>query len=64
MQHNFFQLIVDSASGLFRTDFSGRGELAERQVLLHFFKVPMDLPFSQNFWSAKTGSISESAVKN
>jgi hypothetical protein len=27
-----FQLIVDSASGLFRVDFVGRGELSERQV--------------------------------
>jgi hypothetical protein len=26
------QLIIDSASGLFRVDFVGRGELSERQV--------------------------------
>ena len=26
------QLIVDSATGLFRVDFCGRGELSERQV--------------------------------
>lgn len=30
-------LIVDSATALFRTDFSGRGELAERQQLLGQF---------------------------
>ncbi len=30
-------LIVDSATALFRTDFSGRGELAERQQLLAQF---------------------------
>ena len=28
-------LIVDSATGLFRTDYSGRGELAERQQALN-----------------------------
>jgi len=30
-------IIVDSATALFRTDFSGRGELAERQQLLGQF---------------------------
>ena len=30
------QLIVDSASGLFRVDFCGRGELSERQVRILF----------------------------
>jgi len=30
-------LIVDSATGLFRTDYSGRGELAERQQALNRF---------------------------
>ena len=30
-------LVVDSATSLFRTDFSGRGELASRQMLLGKF---------------------------
>lgn len=30
-------LIVDSATGLFRTDYSGRGELAERQQALNLY---------------------------
>jgi len=30
-------LVVDSATGLFRTDYSGRGELAERQQALNRF---------------------------
>ena len=29
----FWKQIVDSVIALFRVDFSGRGELAERQVL-------------------------------
>lgn len=30
-------LVVDSATALFRTDYSGRGELAERQTKLAKF---------------------------
>uniref|UniRef100_A0A7S0ZCX3 RecA family profile 1 domain-containing protein n=1 Tax=Timspurckia oligopyrenoides TaxID=708627 RepID=A0A7S0ZCX3_9RHOD len=33
----FSLLIVDSATALFRTDFSGRGELADRQQKLNRF---------------------------
>ena len=33
----FSLLIVDSATALYRTDFSGRGELAERQMHLAKF---------------------------
>lgn len=32
--------IVDSVIALFRVDFTGRGELAERQVTLPFLKFP------------------------
>lgn len=36
-QRRFSILIVDSATGLYRTDFSGRGELSARQMHLARF---------------------------
>jgi len=36
-------LIVDSATGLFRTDYSGRGELADRQQALNRFMRKLQL---------------------
>uniref|UniRef100_A0A7S4K023 Uncharacterized protein n=1 Tax=Paramoeba aestuarina TaxID=180227 RepID=A0A7S4K023_9EUKA len=41
-------LIVDSAGGIFRTDFSGRGELAERQQKLCQFLARL-LKLSKEF---------------
>lgn len=35
--YRYALLVVDSATSLFRTDFSGRGELASRQMLLGKF---------------------------
>ena len=32
--HSYALLVVDSATALFRTDFTGRGELSERQMKL------------------------------
>ena len=31
-------LVVDSATALYRTDYSGRGELSERYVLCHILR--------------------------
>ena len=36
-EHKFSLLIVDSATALFRTDYSGRGELSNRQMSLAKF---------------------------
>ena len=36
-EHKFSLLIVDSATALFRTDYSGRGELSNRQIVLAKF---------------------------
>ena len=36
-EHKFSLLIVDSATALFRTDYSGRGELSNRQTVLAKF---------------------------
>ena len=37
IETKFALIIVDSATALFRTDFSGRGELAARQQKLALF---------------------------
>lgn len=36
-EHRYALLVVDSATGLYRTDYSGRGELSERQIHLAKF---------------------------
>ena len=36
-EHRFVLLIVDSATALYRTDYSGRGELSARQMHLARF---------------------------
>lgn len=34
-ESRFALVIIDSVTGLFRTDFTGRGELAERQMKMY-----------------------------
>ncbi|KAJ0890499.1 DNA repair protein RAD51 [Helianthus annuus] len=42
VETRFALIIVDSATALYRTDFSGRGELSARQMHLEKFEEPSE----------------------
>merc|ERR1712032_1138100 len=58
-EHRYAVLIVDSATALFRTDYTGRGELAERQQKLAQYVHVASTCFGTRFFPKELMSASK-----